>query len=111
MRKRFLFRLEFRRMHASLTAPQLHRIFQMQHLVEKQVLEREAGNDIAIKDPAYDNRIMRRVIMTQAAARGIRAPGELRLAQQSMKVASVQFIENFFQVEAVGVGGRDSFAS
>src|SRR3984957_1644271 len=63
LRKQFLLRLKFRRMHAPSAPAQLHRMLQMQHFVVHNVFHRVAGNQELIKDSADHNRIMRRVVV------------------------------------------------
>src|SRR5260370_22258893 len=49
--------------------------------------------------------------MAKAAARVARTPGKLRLPQQAVKIECIELIKDFFQIEAVSVGGGDALAS
>ena len=83
----------------------------MQHLVVDDVFESVPGNAGLIKDPADYNRVMRRIVVAQAGAGVILAPGEVRACQQPMKEMGVQVVKNVFQVVDVSVCCFDALAA
>jgi hypothetical protein len=110
MGKEFFFCLKRRSVHASAAATQLYRMAQMKHLVVDEVLNRIAGNTRAIKHAADDYGVVRRIVMSQAVARVIDAPGHLRARHQAEKEPGIQRIENLFQVIVRALGSMDLFA-
>src|SRR6266853_2095541 len=83
LRKQSLFIMKFPRVYAAATPSHFHRMLQMQHLVKQNVLDRITRHPRMIKNTADDNRIVRRIVMPQTAARLFSAPGELRVPHQS----------------------------
>ena len=63
MRKEFLFRLEFRRMHASAAAAKLHGMLEVEHLVIDDVLHCVARNPGVVEDTAHDDGVVGRIVM------------------------------------------------
>ena len=78
LRKQSLFIMKFPRVYAAAAPPHFHRMLQMQHLVKQNVLDRITRHPRMIKNAADNNRIVRRIVMPQTAARLFSAPGELR---------------------------------
>src|SRR6266481_5203053 len=64
-----------------------------------------------VEDAADDDGIVRRIIVAEAAAGVVPAPGELRAAHESVEETAVEIFENFFQMVVVAAGGADMFAS
>ena len=98
-------------MHASATAAQLYRVFQVKHFVEDDVVDYVAGNLGTVENPANDDGVVGGVIVAEAVAGVIAAPGELGASQESMEEPAIQIFENFFQVIVVTPGGVDVLAS
>src|SRR5712692_9129254 len=64
-----------------------------------------------IEDAADDDGVVCRVIVAEAAAGMVLAPGELRAAHESVEEATVEVVENFFQMIVVAAGRANVFAS
>lgn len=98
-------------MNTPPTAPQLHRIFQVQHLVINDVFHDIVGYPRMIKDPADDNCVVRGIVVSEAIARPITAPRHLWASEQAIKKTKIQVFED--AVEIVGVTSRrtDAFAA
>jgi hypothetical protein len=111
LRKQSLFIMKFPRVHAAAAPPHFYRMLQMQHLVKQNVLDRITRHPRMIKNAADNNRIVRRIVMSQTAARLFSAPGELRAPHQPMKKSPVQIVENFFQMIMMSARRMDVLAS
>ena len=111
LRKQSLFIMKFPRMYAAAAPPHFHGMLQMQHLVKQNVLDRITRHPRMIKNAADDNRIVRRIVMPQTAARLFSAPGELRAPHQAMKKSPVQIVENFFQMIMISARRMNVLAS
>ena len=83
----------------------------MQHLVKQNVFDCITRHPRMIKNAADDNRIVRRIVMPQTAARLFSAPGELRAPHQAMKKSPVQIVENFFQMIMISARRMNVLAS
>src|SRR6266852_4086998 len=64
-----------------------------------------------IEDAADDDGVVCRVIVAEAAAGMVLAPGELRAAHESVEEATVEVVENFFQMIVMAAGRANVFAS
>src|SRR6266850_1854422 len=80
-----LLRDELPRMHAPAAAAQLHRMLQVQHLVEDDVLNHKSRHARVVKYPADDYCVMGRVVVAEAVAGVITAPRELRTSHQTVE--------------------------
>src|SRR5207244_10259510 len=83
---------------------------QMKHLVVDEVFNRIAGNTRTIKYAADHDGVVRRIIMSQALARVIGAPGHLRTRHESIKEPGIEIIENGFQVVVRALGPMNLLA-
>ena len=106
----FLF-LKLPRVHASPTPTQFDRVLQVQHLVKQNVFDGVARHACVVEDAADDDGVVRRVIVAEAAAGVVLAPGELRASHESVEKAAVKVVEDFFQMIVMAAGGADVFAS
>ncbi len=97
-------------MDAAATAPQLYGMFQVQHLVKEDVLDGVAGHARVIKNATDDDGIVGRIVMSEAAAGVILAPGKLRASQKPMKKPAVEIVEDFFEMVMMSAGGTDELA-
>ena len=97
-RKHFLFRLELRRVHASPAPTQSYRMLQMQHLVVDDVLQHVARHLGMIEYAADDDRVVRRIVVAQDAARLRLAPAHARPRHQPVKEARVQLFKHHVQI-------------
>src|ERR1017187_4063914 len=111
LRKQFFFRLKLARVHAPPAPVQLYRVFQVQHLVVENVFDRIARHARMIEDAADHDSVVRWVIVSEAAAGVIPAPGKLRTSHESVKKAAVKVVDDFFQMIMMSAGGADVLAS
>ena len=98
-------------MHASPAPPQSDRVLQMQHLVEQNVFDGVARHAWVVEDAADDDGVVRGVVVAEAAAGVVLAPGELRASHESVEEAAVKVVEDFFQMVVMAAGGVDVLAS
>lgn len=98
-------------MHASPTPTQLDRVLQVQHFVVENVFDRVARHAGMIEDTADDDGIVRGVVVAEAAAGLVPAPGELWASHESVEEATVEVVEDFFQMVVMTAGGADVLAS
>src|SRR5579871_3409680 len=75
-RKQLLFRLKLCRMDAAAAAAQFDRMLQVQHFVIKDVLQDIAWHSGVIENPADDDGVVRGIVMPQAVAGALLAPGQ-----------------------------------
>lgn len=83
----------------------------MQHLVEQDIFHRIARHARVIKHTADHDGVVRGIVVAEAAAGVVPAPGELRASHESVEEAAVEVVENFFQMVVVAAGGADMLAS
>ena len=98
LRKQLLLGMKLSRVYAPPAAAQPYGMLQVQHLVVNDVLDGVAGNQELVEDAADHDRIVRRIVMPEDAARLGRAPTHARTAQQSMKEAAVQILEDRIEI-------------
>ena len=98
-------------MHAPSTAPQFHWMLQVEHFVEEDVLDYVAGDSGVVEDSADDDGVVGGVVVAEAVAGVVAAPGELGASHQSVEKAAVEVFEKFFEVVMVAAGGVDVLAS
>lgn len=110
MWEEFFVGLEGWAMDASAAAAQLDRVTQVKHLVVDEVFHGVAWNVGAIKDAADHNRVVRGIVMSQALARMVGAPGHLRTRHQAIEKFGVQIFEDLFQVVVRAFGAMDLLA-
>src|SRR5947208_17010223 len=85
-------------------------ILQVEHFVEHDVLHRKRRQRLLVENPADDNRIMRRIEMSQHATRTAAAPPQLRPSHEAVEKAGIQPLENVVQVEVLALRPGDKFA-
>src|SRR5438477_2365398 len=85
-------------MHAAPQTAHAHGMFEVEHLVEEQVLDRVARTGRPVKYPADDDSVVRGVIVAQRALGVVFAPGEFRTSHESAEEAKIQGIEYFVKV-------------
>ena len=93
-------------MHTSPAALQLHRVLQVQHFVVEDVLDCVSGDARIVEDSADDDGVVGGVVVAEAAAGVVLAPGELGAAEESVEEAAVEVVENFFEVVVVSMRGK-----
>src|SRR5258708_31682320 len=98
-------------MHTSPAAPEFHRVLQVQHLVEENVFDRVARHARMVEDAADDDGVVRRIVVPEAAAGVILAPGEFRASHESVEEAAGGGFEDFFPGGVRAAGGAGMFSS
>src|SRR4030081_3820831 len=83
------FRQKFARVHASPAPSQPDWVLQVQHLVKQNVFDRIARHARAVEDAADDDGVVGRIVVAEATASVVTAPGKLRASQESMEEAAV----------------------
>ena len=83
----------------------------MQHLVKQNIFDRVARNARSIKDAAYDDGVVRRIIVSEAAASKILTPGKLWTPQKPMKKVAVEVVKKFFKMIMMAAGGANKLSS
>jgi hypothetical protein len=86
-------------------------MLQMKHFVKQNVFDRVSRHARVVEDAADDDGIVGRVIVAEAAAGVVTAPGKLGASHESVEEAAVEVVENFFQMIVVASGGADVLAS
>jgi hypothetical protein len=103
--------MEFARVHAAAAVPQLNGMLQVQHLVKQNVFDGIAGHAWMIKNAADHNGIVGGIVVPEASARMVPAPGKLRAPHEPVKKSAVQVVENFFEMIMMSAGGVDVLAA
>jgi len=109
--KEFLFGAKLTRVHASAAAAQLYRMLQVKHFVEDDVLDHVARDARVVEDPADDDGVVGGVVVAEAVAGVVSAPGELRATHESVEEAAVEVFENLVKMVVMTAGGVDLLAS
>jgi len=91
-------------MHAAAGAGVIDRKPQVQHLVEHHIFEGERRSARPVENAADHDGVVRRIEMSEHAARGPAAPTQLRPAHQAIEILRVEALENLFQI--VMLSGR-----
>src|SRR5262252_7462533 len=110
-RKQLFFFQKVARVDATTAAAQLDRMFEVQHLVEKDVFHDKAGHSSVIEYAADDDGVVGRVVMAEPVARLISAPGKLRTTHQTVKETPVQVVKHRFQIKIMAARGMNMLAS
>src|ERR1700687_5634414 len=97
-------------MHASSAPSQFDRVLQMKHLVKQNVFDRVARHAWMVEDAANYNGVVGWVVVAEAAASVVPAPGELGTSHESVEEAAVEVFEDLFQMVVVAAGGADMLA-
>src|SRR5260370_20570019 len=98
-------------MYAALAATHPYRMLQVQHLVVDNVLHGATGNTRIIENPAHDNRIVGWIIVSQAVAGVLAAPGHRRAGQKSIKKTHIQLLEDDVEIVSVALRRGDALPS
>src|SRR5437868_709342 len=94
MRKKLFLGHKLRRMHTTPAAPEFDGMLQVEHLVINDVLNGVTGHPRMIEHPAHDDGVVRRIVMSQAVAGMITAPGHARPSEKTVKIPTVQILKN-----------------
>ena len=98
-------------MHASSASSQFDRVFQMEHLVVKDVFHDIPGHTAVVEDLADDDGVVRGIVVAKPDAGVLAAPSKLRTAHKAVEEAAVEVVENFFEMIVMAAGRADVFAS
>ena len=63
MREQAFFGLKLLGVYAAAASAQLYRMLQVKHLIIHKVFDREAGNPRMVENPAYDDSVVRRIVV------------------------------------------------
>jgi len=86
-------------------------MFQVQHFVKEDVLDRIARDARIIEEAADDDRVMSGVVVAQTVAGLVAAPRKSWTPHEAVKEAAVQVFENLFKVILPPASRVDVFAS
>src|SRR6185437_10208672 len=87
--KEFFFSLEFGGVYATPATPQLNGVLQMKHLVVNDVFKYRLRHAGMIESAADDNRVVRRIIISQAVTGLALTPAHLRAGQQPVEKSNI----------------------
>jgi len=85
-------------------------MFQVQHFVVEDVLDGVTRHSRIVEDAADDDGIVGGIVVAEAAAGVVLAPGKLGASEESVEKAAVEFVEDFFEVVVVSAGRADVLA-
>lgn|SRR5579862_4996546 len=102
---------ELRRMNATSQAAAADGMLEVEHLVVEQVLDCVARAGRAIEDAAYDDGVVRSIVVAERALGVVFAPGEVGAAEKTSEEAQVQRVEHFFKVVVAAFGSGVALAS
>ena len=111
LRKQLFFLLKGRGMHDAPTAAELDGMTQVQHLMIDKILNGIARNARGIKNAAYDNSVMRGIIMAKAAQSFVAAPGHLRSSHEAVEETKIQLVKNLIEIIVLALGTLNALAS
>ena len=83
----------------------------MEHFVEDDVLDDVARDAGVVEDAADDDGVVGGVVVAEAVAGVVAAPGELGASQEAVKEAAVEVVENFLEVVVMAAGGMNVLAA
>ena len=86
-------------------------MLQVEHFVVEDVFDGISRHVRVVEDAADDDGVVRGIVVAEAAAGVVLAPGKLRTAQESVEEAAVEVVEDFFQMVMVATGGAYVLAS
>jgi hypothetical protein len=90
-----LFGLELAGVDAAAAGFDADRMFEVEHLVVEEVLDRAAWGVGPIEDAGDDDSVMSGVVVAEHAAGVVGAPGECGAAEEAVEETSVERLEDF----------------
>ena len=96
MRKELFFGLELGGMNAAAAAAQPDRVLEVKHFVIDDVFDGVARNVRMVENTADDNGVVGGIVVPEAVARVILAPGHLGTGQQAVEKSVVEIVKNRF---------------
>src|SRR5579862_3711792 len=103
--------LEFRRVDAAPRAGVVHRIAQVEHLMEHHILERQPGGARIVEDPADHDHVVRRIEVPETRPRTHMTPSQSRPRHHSAEVFLVQILEDFLEIMNLALRAEMNFAA
>src|ERR1051326_1147367 len=83
----------------------------MQTLMVDDVLDHVPRDLRSVEDTADDNRVMRRVEVSEHGAGALLAPGHLRASEQAVEEARVEVVEDGLEIVDMSLRAGDALAS
>ena len=102
--EQLFFCLKFRGVHTAPRTPQSHGMFQVQHLVVNDVIDRVLGNPGMVKNAADYDGIVGRIVVSQAVTLVIATPSHLWSGQESVKKTAVEVFKHRLQIVSMSLG-------
>ena len=97
--------LELAGMDAAAARFHPDRMFEMKHLVVQQILDGAARSVGTIEDAADDDGVVGSVVVAEHTTRVVGAPGECRAAEQTVKEAHIERVEDLVEIVVVAMSG------
>src|SRR5437763_6142443 len=105
------FRAERPRVRVAAAIDDASPMFDVQHLVKDDVLDKPFGNLARVKSLTDRDRVMRRTVMPKNASGFSPRPGEHRPGYLASEVPAVKARKNFLQIINAALRGRNNLAS
>ena len=86
-------------------------VFEVKHLMVKEILDSTARSVGAIEDTADDNCVVSGVVVAQHTAGVVSRPGKGGSAEKTVEEASVERLEDLIQIVVMAYGSEDSLAA
>src|SRR6266404_7447218 len=86
-------------------------MLQVEHFVKHNVLNHKARHARMVEDAADHDGVVGGVVVAEAVAGVVAAPGELGATHQAVEEAAVQVFKDFFQMILMTGGGLDLLSS
>jgi hypothetical protein len=107
----FFFGAKLLRVNTPPAAVESNRVLQMEHLVKQYVFNCVTRHSWLIKNAADDDGVVRRIVVSEAAAGMVLTPGKLRTSKESVEKAAVEVFENFIKMVVMTAWGANLFPS
>jgi sporulation protein YlmC with PRC-barrel domain len=106
-----LFCLELAGMDAPASGFDADRVFEVKHLMVKEILDSTARSVGAIEHTADDNGVVSGVVVAQHSAGVVRRPGKRGTTEKAVKEASVERLEDLVEMVVMAYGREDALAT
>jgi hypothetical protein len=106
-----LFGLELTGVNAATASFDADGVLEVEHLVVEEVLDGTAGSIGTIEDAAYDDGVVRCVVVAEHATGVVSAPGQGRAAEEPVEEAYVEGLEDFVEIVVVATVGGETLAA
>lgn len=98
-------------MYAAAAAIQSDGMFQVQHLMINEILNSAFWHVRAIKHTADYDRVVCRIVVSQALPRRVPAPRHQRAGKQPVKKAAIEVLKDLFQIVVTPMRRQQQFSS